>query len=62
MKVNQLFLATALLLTGVLFSISYWFDLSLSTINWIVSDIIFLGTVLLMAYLAVTAFRLRTPY
>ena len=64
MKVFQLFIVAAAILTGVLFGLSSWLGLSLSTTEWIVSDII-LGTVLYLGYLVVAAFnsyKIRTGY
>lgn len=55
MKIFQLFIISTTILTGVLFGISSWFGLSLSTTEWIVSDII-LGTILYLAYLVVAAY------
>lgn len=56
MKVFQLFIAAAVILTGVLFGISSWFGLSLSITQWIVSDII-LGAVLYLGYLVAAAYN-----
>lgn len=56
MKVFQLFIVAAVILTGILFGISSWFNLSLSTAEWIVSDII-LGTVLYLSNLVVAAYN-----
>ena len=64
MKIFQLFIVATAILTGVLFGLSSWLGLSLSTTEWIVSDII-LGTVLYLGYLVVAAYnsdKIRTGY
>ena len=54
MKTFQLFVVSAVILTGILFGISSWFGLSLSPTEWIVSDII-IGAALYLGYLVAAA-------
>ena len=58
MKTFQLFLVAAFILTGVLFGIASWFGLSMSTTEWVFSDII-IGTVLYLSYLVAAT---SSPY
>ena len=58
MKTFQLFVVSAVILTGILFGISSWFGLSPSATEWIVSDII-IGAILYLIYLVAAA---SSPY